>query len=175
MRGKGVLPVGPAGVPPALSRTAGRMPASPTAGTAVPRFAVAEVPLGLPSFILDAFALRSSLARSLLRMTHADGPGAAIPWMNMSDSKTANAGPAGADGPGTSCAASCTWLIQAEEFTRREPVKAVAWAFGAGLILHLLPTRATTAVVLGLARPVLLCLGLLKAWELCPCDKKSTI
>ena len=93
----------------------------------------------------------------------------------MSDSNAANAGPVGADTPGANCAASCTWLGQAEEFTRREPVKAVACAFGAGLLLHLLPTRATTAVVFGLARPVLLCLGLLKAWELCPCDKESKV
>ena len=38
-RSTGILPVGPAGVPPALSRMAGRMPAGPTAGTAVLRFA----------------------------------------------------------------------------------------------------------------------------------------
>ena len=34
--GTGILPVGPAGVPPALSQASGKMPAGPTAGTAVP-------------------------------------------------------------------------------------------------------------------------------------------
>lgn len=72
----------------------------------------------------------------------------------------------------TPCAASCSWLDQAESFAHREPAKAVACAFSAGLLLNLLPTRATTAVVLTLARPVLLSLGLLKAWELCACNTK---
>jgi hypothetical protein len=76
---------------------------------------------------------------------------------------------------GSSCATPCSWLEQAEEFGRREPVKAVACAFSTGLLLHLLPTRATTAVVLSLARPVLLCLGLLKVWELSSCNAKSKV
>lgn len=75
----------------------------------------------------------------------------------------------------SSCAVPCSWLDQAGEFGRREPVKAVACAFSAGLLLHLLPTRATATVVLSLARPVLLCLGLLKAWELCACNAKSKV
>jgi hypothetical protein len=75
----------------------------------------------------------------------------------------------------TSCAAPCSWLDQAGSFAHREPAKAVACAFSAGLLLHLLPTRATTAVVFTLARPVLLCLGLLKAWELCSCNAKSKV
>ena len=36
-RGTGILPVGPAGVPPAVAGTTGKMPAGPTAGTAVPQ------------------------------------------------------------------------------------------------------------------------------------------
>jgi hypothetical protein len=88
--------------------------------------------------------------------------------MNMSASEKPTTVPAD-----TCSATPCTWLNQAEAFARREPAKAVACAFSAGLLLHLVPTRATTAVVFALARPVLLCLGLLKAWELCPCDKES--
>lgn len=64
-----------------------------------------------------------------------------------------------------------------KEFACREPVKAVAAAFGTGLLINLLPTRAVigTATVLGatLMRPVLLTLGLTKAMELC-CQKTPT-
>ena len=58
-----------------------------------------------------------------------------------------------------------------EEYVRREPAKAVAAAFGAGLLLKLLPTRAVARPIATLAvsllPPALLGLGLLKAFELC--------
>ena len=99
--------------------------------------------------------------------------------MHMSDSEPPNTQPADSN-PAVAgavaencCAAPCTWLGQAEAFARREPAKAVASAFGAGLVLHLLPLRAVTAVALALARPALISLGLLKLWELCPCEKET--
>ncbi len=97
---------------------------------------------------------------------------------DMSTKKNKIATPDGATETGarpgsTRSAAPHSWLDQAESFAHREPAKAVAFAFGTGLLLNLLPTRATTAVVFTLARPVLLCLGMLKAWELCSCNPKS--
>ena len=91
----------------------------------------------------------------------------------MSASKKAKIHPAGENASvAAPCSvASCTWLSEAEEFAKREPAKALACAFGTGLLLHLLPTRATTAVFSALVRPVLLCLGLIKAMEVCGCDK----
>lgn len=57
-----------------------------------------------------------------------------------------------------------------EQYVRREPAKAVAAAFGAGLLLKLLPDRALvrpiTAIAVKLLPPTLLGLGLLKAFEL---------
>jgi len=62
-------------------------------------------------------------------------------------------------------------LTSADEFARRDPAKAMASAFGAGLLLHILPiaaiVSALTSVLLMVARPVLLFLGVLKACELC--------
>ena len=56
-------------------------------------------------------------------------------------------------------------------FAHRDPVRAVAIAFGAGLLINLLPTRlvatSTAAVGATLLRPVLLSLGVIKAAELC--------
>src|SRR5664279_3980536 len=83
----------------------------------------------------------------------------AIQGMNMSTKKrkteTAHIeSDADAKAGDASCAAPCSWLDQAESFAHREPAKAVACAFSAGLLLHLLPTRASTAVVFTLARPV---------------------
>ena len=61
-----------------------------------------------------------------------------------------------------------------EEYVRREPAVAVATAFGAGLLLKLLPTRAIARplATLGvkLLPTALLGLGVLKAMELC-CQK----
>jgi hypothetical protein len=63
-----------------------------------------------------------------------------------------------------------------EEYVRREPAMAVAIAFGAGLLLKLLPTRAVSrpvaAIAVKLLPPTLLGLGLLKAFELC-CQKSA--
>ena len=66
---------------------------------------------------------------------------------------------------------------EAEEFARKEPAKAVATAFGAGLLLNLLPTRVIvgtiTAVAVPFMRPALLALGLIKACEMCCTDSKT--
>lgn len=63
-----------------------------------------------------------------------------------------------------------------KELARREPAKAVAAAFGVGLLINLLPTRVlagtVTAVGAVLLRPVLLSLGVTKAMELC-CQNKT--
>lgn len=68
-----------------------------------------------------------------------------------------------------------TLLDQADVFARREPAKALASAFGVGFLINLLPigaiVGALAGVVFALARPILLFLGLLKAWEICPCKK----
>ena len=65
---------------------------------------------------------------------------------------------------------------EAEEFARKEPAKAVATAFGAGLLLNFLPTRfivgTITAVAVPFMRPALLALGLIKACEMCFTDSK---
>ena len=90
--------------------------------------------------------------------------------MNMSDTEKPSTEPADA-----SPATPCTWLDQAGAFARREPAKAVASAFGAGLLLHLLPVRPVTAVAFALARPILISLGVLKVWELCPCKKEPKL
>ena len=58
-----------------------------------------------------------------------------------------------------------------KDYVRREPAMAVAMAFGAGMLLKLLPTRAVSrpvaAIAVKLLPPTLLGLGLLKAFELC--------
>lgn len=72
-------------------------------------------------------------------------------------------------------------LERTEDYVRREPAMAVAAAFGAGLLLKLLPTRAVArpiaTVVVKLLPPTLLGLGLLKAFELCcqqnPCHQTA--
>lgn len=70
------------------------------------------------------------------------------------------------------------WRNRAEAFARDEPAKAVASAFGAGLLLTLLPVgaivRLFAAILFALARPVLLGLGLRKTWELCLNEKPPT-
>ena len=74
--------------------------------------------------------------------------------------------------------APSSWLGQAEAFAQREPAKAVACAVGAGFLINLLPVRAIVgalgAVAFVVARPTLLYLGLLKAWELCPRKEEET-
>lgn len=67
-------------------------------------------------------------------------------------------------------------LAAIKEFACREPAKAVAAAFGTGLLINLLPARLVvgTVTVVGatLMRPVLLSLGATKAMELC-CQRTS--
>ena len=62
------------------------------------------------------------------------------------------------------------WLDCADDYARREPVKAVVSAFGAGFLVNLLPIGAVVGALTGIAflvlRPVLLFLGLMKACEL---------
>ena len=85
---------------------------------------------------------------------------------------------AAADVENADATASSSWLEKAEAFARREPAKAVASAVGAGFLINLLPVRAIVgalgAVAFVVARPTLLYLGLLKAWELCPRKEKET-
>ncbi len=88
-----------------------------------------------------------------------------------------------ADQPTSTTAAETTefsihrLVREAEEFARKEPAKAVATAFGAGLLLNLLPTRVIvgtiTAVAVPFMRPALLALGLIKACEMCCTDSKT--
>jgi len=65
-------------------------------------------------------------------------------------------------------------LKRVEEFVRREPAKAAVAAFGAGVILQLLPPRmiagVTAAIATRVLPPALLGLGVLKAFEIC-CEK----
>ena len=60
-------------------------------------------------------------------------------------------------------------MDRADDFAQREPAKAVVTAFGAGVLLHMLPlgaiTAALVAIAISLVRPVLLFLGLVKACE----------
>lgn len=61
-------------------------------------------------------------------------------------------------------------IARAEDFTRREPAKAMLAGFGLGLALHVLPLRAIFSLLAGilslLLRPALLLLGVLKLAEL---------
>ena len=70
-----------------------------------------------------------------------------------------------------------TVIQRADDFARREPVKAVVSGFGAGFLINLLPLRAIASVLVGIAfsglRPVLLFLGLMKACEFCQTNKPS--
>jgi hypothetical protein len=74
----------------------------------------------------------------------------------------------------------CTqeFIEKAEDFVRREPAQAVAVAFGAALLLKLLPTRAlvgaVTEVTVRLLPPALLTLGVIKAFEIC-CQKADNL
>ena len=69
------------------------------------------------------------------------------------------------------------WLDQADDYARREPVKAVVSAFGVGFLVNLLPVGAIvgalTGIAFAMARPVLLFLGLLKACDLARSASKS--
>lgn len=75
------------------------------------------------------------------------------------------------DAAGAAAAPVQSLLHSAEEFARRDPAKAMAAAFGVGLLLNLVPPRVivgtVTAVAVPFMRPALIALGLLKAFELC--------
>ncbi len=62
-----------------------------------------------------------------------------------------------------------SWLGITDDYARREPTKAIVAAAGAGFLINLLPigaiVGALAAVAFALARPALLFLGLLKAYE----------
>ena len=62
-----------------------------------------------------------------------------------------------------------SWLGKADDYARHEPTKAIVAAAGAGFLINLLPigaiVGALAAVAFALARPALLFLGLLKAYE----------
>ena len=68
-------------------------------------------------------------------------------------------------------------LDRADEFARRDPVRATVSAFGAGVLLNFLPLSAIAAALVGIAfallRPALLFLGLFKACELCRCQSQT--
>ena len=70
------------------------------------------------------------------------------------------------------------WPQLADDFARREPAKAVVSAFGAGILLNLLPFSAIAAALVGIAfslvRPALLFLGLLKACEFYRTQNETT-
>lgn len=65
-------------------------------------------------------------------------------------------------------------LQRIEDYVRREPTKAAAAALGAGLALNLIPSRliarVTATIATSILPPVLLGLGVLKAFEVC-CEK----
>ena len=67
-------------------------------------------------------------------------------------------------------------LKRVEDCVRREPTKAVLVALGTGLALNLLPShvlaRATASIATRLLPPILLGLGVLKAFEIC-CEKDA--
>ena len=63
-----------------------------------------------------------------------------------------------------------SWLKKADDYARHEPTKAVVSAAGAGFLINLLPigaiVGALASVAFAMARPALLFLGLMKAYEL---------
>lgn len=66
-------------------------------------------------------------------------------------------------------------LHRADDFARREPMRATVSAFGAGFLLNLLPLGAIVGALVGIAfslvRPALLFLGL---WKACECCRSQT-
>ena len=67
-------------------------------------------------------------------------------------------------------------LKRVEDYVRREPTQAAVLALGAGVVLNLLPPRllagVATSIATRLLPPVLLGLGMLKAFEMC-CEKEA--
>ena len=76
------------------------------------------------------------------------------------DSKASSSRPAGRGGE------NVPWP---EKFTTEQPTKAVAAALGVGFLLNLLPIGKIVGMlaeaVFALARPILLCLGVLKIYD----------
>ena len=70
------------------------------------------------------------------------------------------------------------WLTTTEEYVSRKPMQAAAVAFGAGLLLNLLPTevivKPLTVVASKLLQPALISLGLIKVFELC-CQRSPSL
>jgi hypothetical protein len=64
--------------------------------------------------------------------------------------------------PGTE---SGTWISGVEAYTREQPTRAVSAAFGAGLILALVPIGGIVRLLFSALRPVLVILGIVKIWE----------
>ena len=68
---------------------------------------------------------------------------------------------------------------ECKQFARMEPGKTLAAAFGAGLLLNILPLKwmvGTVSVVSAvLLRPTLLSLGVIKAFELCTQNKNNLL
>ena len=56
-------------------------------------------------------------------------------------------------------------IASVENYTRKEPTKAVSAAFGAGLILTLLPVGGIVRLLFIALRPLLLVLGFVKLYE----------
>lgn len=65
-----------------------------------------------------------------------------------------------------------------DEYTRHDPTKAVATAFGFGFLLNILPlgtmAAMATSLLFALSRPVLLFLGFLKLVDLARSNSVST-
>jgi hypothetical protein len=57
------------------------------------------------------------------------------------------------------------WISGIESYARDQPTKAVSAAFGAGLILALVPIGGVLRLLFSALRPVLVILGLVKIWE----------
>lgn len=70
-------------------------------------------------------------------------------------------------------------LDHADEFARRDPTKAVVTALGLGFLIHLLPLGAIVtmlfSIVLALARPALLFLGVMKTVDLLRSNSTTTL
>ena len=70
------------------------------------------------------------------------------------------------------------FLHEAETMAHREPAKAVAIAFGIGLLFHVLPKRflvsSATSTALTLLKPALLTFGVVKAAELVLSQTKNS-
>jgi hypothetical protein len=67
--------------------------------------------------------------------------------------------------PPASKAALDPLISSVEKYARKEPTKAVSAAFGAGLILTLLPVGGLVRLLFIALRPLLLILGFIKLYE----------